>query len=136
MCCQDWEATLDIRPSLTGGYFDPHAFERADIVAAGPTAAKSAAKLANANACWAARAAYRAVDRAIYMPRDIVIDDKRYLVPTLKGLEMYKFAMGGLRATAATASTTSEVNGDDNTSELDVAIKTLVTMGHLVPQQV
>jgi hypothetical protein len=49
---------------------------------------------------------------------------------------MYKFAMGGLRAAAATASTTSEVNGDDNTSELDVAIKTLVTMGHLVPQQV
>ena len=70
------------------------------------------------------------------MPRDIVIDDKRYLVPTLKGLELYKFAMGGLRAAAATASTTSEVNGDDNTSELDVAIKTLVTMGHLVPQQV
>ena len=22
MCCQDWKATLDIRPSLTGGFFE------------------------------------------------------------------------------------------------------------------
>ena len=65
------------------------------------------------------RAAEQAVARAVYVPRNIVVDDKRYLVPTLEGSEMFESMME-----IATEPQINDIMG------------VLVSMGHVVPQQV
>ena len=121
MCCQDWKATLDIRPSLTGGFFEAHATGSN----AAKLQAKWVAKRTKQNAL-AARAAKPVVACAVYVPRYIDVYDQRYFIPTLEVLNEFEGLMSNLEGDLE----------DIDDGELSDIMSHLITGGHLMPQQV